>query len=136
LSKTLSGRKSGRFKMIFTKYNILIILCLPILILFLIRIYDGYKRNKISFRGLIILLLFLIILSFGILFNKQFFNYFETTRLTDSTPLSLYDVIQIVAIIALIYQAFRQTYKIENLQNKLSRLNQEIALKYARNKKK
>jgi hypothetical protein len=122
--------------MIFTKYNILIILCLPILILFLIRIYDGYKRNKISFRGLIILLLFLIILSFGILFNKQFFNYFETTRLTDSTPLSLYDVIQIVAIIALIYQAFRQTYKIENLQNKLSRLNQEIALKYARNKKK
>jgi hypothetical protein len=112
-----------------TKYNILIILCLPILLLFLIRIYDNYKRKKISTRGLIILLLFWLILTLGILFNHQIFDYLENSNLISSTPLSLYDVIQIAAIILLLYLVFRQTYKVEDLQNKISKLNQEIALK-------
>lgn len=120
--------------MLFTKYNILILLTLPILILFLIRIYDNYKRKKISVRGLIILGGFWLLLTLGILFNQQIFNYFDTTKLTQSTPLSLYDVLQITAIILLIYLAFRQTFKIEELQNKLSKLNQEIALRNSKKK--
>ncbi len=112
-----------------TKYNILIILCLPILILFLVRIYDNYKRKKISTRGLIILLIFWTILTLGILFNQQLFNYLEKSNLISSTPLSLYDTLQITAIIFLIYVVFRQTFRIEELQNKLSKLNQEIALR-------
>lgn len=112
-----------------TKYNILIILCLPILLLFLLRIYDNYKRKKISVRGLIILLIFWSILTLGILVNQQIFNYLEQSNLISSTPLSLYDTLQITAIIFLIYVVFRQSYKIEDLQNKLSRLNQEIALR-------
>ncbi len=117
-----------------TKYNILIILCLPILLLFLLRIYDNYKRKKISTRGLIILLIFWSILTLGILFNQQIFNYLEQSNLISSTPLSLYDTLQITAIIFLIYVVFRQSYKIEDLQNKLSRLNQEIALRNTKNK--
>lgn len=118
----------------FTKYNILIILCLPILILFLIRIYDNYKRRKISSRGLVLLFIFWLILTLGILFNQQFFEYLEKSNLIDSTPLSLYDVIQITAIIFLIYIVFRQSFRIENLQNKLSKLNEEIALKNTKKK--
>lgn len=119
-----------------TKYNILIILCLPILLLFLIRIYDNYKRKKISTRGLVILSIFWLALTLGILFNQQIFNYLEKSNLISSTPLSLYDVIQITAIILLIYLVFRQTFKIEELQNKLSKLNQEIALRSINKKKK
>ena len=112
-----------------TKYNILIILCLPILLLFLLRIYDNYKRKKISTRGLVILLIFWSTLTLGILFNQQIFDYLEESNLISSTPLSLYDTIQITAIILLIYLVFRQTFRIEDLQNKLSRLNQEITLR-------
>ncbi len=118
-----------------TKYNILIILCLPILLLFIIRIYDNYKRSKISTRGLVILLIFWAILTLGILFNQQIFNYLDQSKLIQSTPLSLYDVLQITAIIFLIYLVFRQTFRIEDLQNKLSKLNQEIALKNAKHMK-
>jgi hypothetical protein len=118
-----------------TKYNILIILCLPILLLFLIRIYDNYKRGKISTRGLFILLLFWLILTLGILFNQQIFDYLENSNLISSTPLSLYDVIQITSIIFLIYLVFRLTFRNEELQNKLSKLNQEIALKNVKDRK-
>jgi len=121
-----------------TKYNILIILCLPILLLFLIRIYDNFKRKKISVRGLIILLIFWTILTLGIILNQQIFNYLEKSNLISSTPLSLYDTVQITAIILLIYLVFRLTFRIEDLQNKLSKLNQEIALRNisSKNKKK
>lgn len=112
-----------------TKYNILIILCLPILLLFIVRIYDNYKRSKVSTRGMIILLIFWSILTLGILFNQQIFNYLDQSKLIQSTPLSLYDVLQITAIIFLIYVVFRQAFRIEDLQNKLSKLNQEIAIK-------
>lgn len=118
-----------------TKYNILIILCLPILLLFLVRIYDNFKRSKISTRGLVILLIFWSILTLGILFNQQIFNYLDQSNLIQSTPLSLYDVLQITAIIFLIYLVFRQAYKIEDLQNKLSKLNEEIALRNSNKKK-
>ena len=112
-----------------TKYNILIILCLPILLLFIVRIYDNYKRSKVSTRGMIILLIFWSILTLGILFNQQIFNYLDQSKLIQSTPLSLYDVLQITAIIFLIYVVFRQAFRIEDLQNKLSKLNQEIAIR-------
>jgi len=115
-----------------TKYNILIILCLPILLLFLVRIYDNYKRRKISTRGLVIILFFWLALFLGILFNQQIFNYLESSKLINSTPLSLYDTIQITAIILLIYLVFRQTFRIEELQNKLTKLNEEIALRNSR----
>jgi len=113
---------------IFTKYNILIVLCLPILILFLIRIYDNYKRKKLSKRGVIILSLFWLVLLIGILFNRQLFNLLENNKLIDSTPLSLYDTVQITAIIFLIYAVFRQSFKIEELREKIAKLNQELAL--------
>ena len=115
--------------MIITKYNILILLCTPILLLFILRIYDNYKRKKISRRGLIVLLLFWAIMTIGILFNKQFFEYLENSKLIESTPLSLYDTVQITAIIFLVYISFRQSFKIEDLRNKITKLNQEIALK-------
>lgn len=114
--------------MVFTKYNILIALCLPILILFLIRIYDSFKRKKLSKRGAIILFLFWSFLTLGIIFNKQFFVYLENSRLIESTPLSLYDTVQITAIIFLIYIIFRQSFKLEELRDKITKLNQELAL--------
>ena len=114
-----------------TKYNILIIFCLPILLLFLIRIYDNYKRRNISARGLIILVFFWSVLTLGILFNQQLFDWLDQAHLISSPPLSLYDVSEIIAIILLLYLVFRQTYKIEDLQNKLSKINQEITLEIA-----
>lgn len=121
--------------MIITKYNILILLCTPILLLFILRIYDNYKRKKISRRGLIVLLLFWAIMTIGILFNKQLFEYLENSKLIESTPLSLYDTVQITAIIFLVYISFRQSFKIEDLRNKITKLNQEIALEHTKNKK-
>jgi len=114
--------------MFFTKYNLLIILSSPILMLFILRIYDNYKRKRISLRASILLGLFWMILLTGVLFNKLIFEIILRSKLSDSTPLSLYDMIQIVAIIFLIYVAFRQSFKIEDLREKITKINEEIAL--------
>lgn len=114
--------------MFFTKYNLLIILSSPILMLFILRIYDNYKRKRISLRASILLGLFWMILLIGVLFNKYIFEIILRSKLSDSTPLSLYDMIQIVAIIFLIYVAFRQSFKIEDLREKITKINEEIAL--------
>lgn len=122
--------------MIFTKYNILIMLCLPILMLFLIRVYDNYKRKKLSRRGAIIISIFWAFLFLGVVFNQQLFKYLENSRLTESTPLSLYDTVQITAIIFLIYLVFRQGFKIADLKTKITKLNQTIALQSTRKRSK
>ena len=114
--------------MFFTKYNLLIILSSPILMLFILRIYDNYKRKRISLRAGILLGLCWLILLIGVLFNKYVFEIILRSKLSDSTPLSLYDMIQIVAIIFLIYVAFRQSFKIEDLREKITKINEEIAL--------
>ena len=75
------------------------------------------------------LILFWIALVLGIFLNKFIFDFLESLRIIDSTPLSLYDVIQITAIISLIYIVFRQDFKIEDLKNKITKLNREIAIK-------
>lgn len=114
--------------MLFNKYNLLILFSSPILILFALRIYDNYKRRRISIRAASLLGIFCGILITGIFFNKYFFDQILKSKLSDSTPLSLYDMIQIVAIIFLIYVVFRQTFKIEELKNKITKINEEIAL--------
>lgn len=96
--------------------------------LFILRIYDNYKRKRISLRASILLGLFWMILLTGVLFNKLIFELILRSKLSDSTPLSLYDMIQIVAIIFLIYVAFRQSFKIEDLREKITKINEEIAL--------
>ena len=96
--------------------------------LFILRIYDNYKRKRISLRASILLGLFWMILLTGVLFNKLIFELILSSKLSDSTPLSLYDMIQIVAIIFLIYVAFRQSFKIEDLREKITKINEEIAL--------
>jgi len=115
--------------MLFNKYNVLIYLTAPVLILFLFRIIDNYKRRKIGSKSMIILLASWIVLTTGLIFNKYLFDVIRSSKLSDSTPLSLYDVIQISFIVFLIYITFRHTFKIEELKGKVTKLNQEIALK-------
>jgi hypothetical protein len=120
--------------MLFNKYNVLIYLTAPVLILFFFRIIDNYKRRRISFKSTAILLLFWLILTTGLIFNKYLFDFIRSSKLSDSTPLSLYDVVQISLIIFLIYIAFRHSFKIEELKNKITKLNQEIALREKRDR--
>lgn len=122
------------FKMLFNKYNVLIYLTAPVIILFFFRIIDNYKRRRISFKSMAILLLFWLILTTGLIFNKYLFDFIRSSKLSDSTPLSLYDVVQISLIIFLIYIAFRHSFKIEELKNKITKLNQEIALREKRDR--
>lgn len=104
--------------------------------LFLIRVYDNYKRKKLSRRGAIIISIFWAFLFLGVVFNQQLFKYLENSRLTESTPLSLYDTVQITAIIFLIYLVFRQGFKIADLKTKITKLNQTIALQSTRKRSK
>lgn len=111
------------------RYITLVILNLPIIFFALVNIITQYKLRKVSksrfSHQLIIwgLLLTILIMSFPI------YNLLSGKSLLDSSELSVFDIVQTTAIIALFYIVNNQRQYIEQLQHRLRDLHQETSIK-------
>lgn len=72
-------------------------------------------------------ILWLVILA-GLIMAEPLYTWLFTNDLTDTEPLSLFDVIQITAIVIIFYIANRTRAKLERLEKRLQDLHQEISI--------
>lgn len=111
------------------RYIILILLNLPVILLAFVNILTQYKMHRISkarFRHQItlwLLILTVLISSFPI------YNLVNGKSLLDSSELSLFDIVQITAIIFLFYVINHQRQRIEQTEATARELHQEISIK-------
>ena len=56
------------------------------------------------------------------------YDFLSTSNLTQTEPLSLFDVIQITAVITVLFIANRSRIKIESLERRVNDLHQEISI--------
>lgn len=115
-----------------SRYLLLLLLNLPFIMAALVSALTQYKMNRISsVRFFIQTLLWLIIL-FGLIMAEPLYVWLFANDLTDTEPLSLFDVIQITAIVVVFYIANRTRSKLERVEKRLQDLHQEMSIYMSR----
>lgn len=118
-----------------SRYAILVIINLPIITLGILSATVGFKLGKISRKKLLLQILFWVVIFAGLASAETFYQYLFSNNLTETEPLSLFDVIQITAIIGTLYLLSRSIARAEMLERRLSQLHQEMAIRLSAAKK-
>lgn len=110
------------------KYTILIILNLPFVILGASSAFVAWRMNKITISRFITRIVFWLAIGTVIIYAQQIYNYLAQRSLTDSTPLSLADVVLITACNFLLYRVIKINSKAEAMQNTINEFHQSQSI--------
>jgi len=112
-----------------SRYLILVLLNLPLILAGLLGSLIDLKTHKIS-RGKYIFqtLLWLVILT-GLSLAQPFYRYLYHHHLTRTDAMSLFDVVEITGIIYILFMANRSRIKTEVLERRLQDLHQELSIR-------
>jgi len=112
-----------------SRYVLLLMLNLPFILAGVLSTLTQYKMKRASRRRFIILLLFWSLIFIGLLFAEPLYNWLFQNNLTVSDALSLFDVIQITAIVILFYISTRAITKITILEKRVQDIHQELSIR-------
>lgn len=88
----------------------------------------SYKLAKISKRRFLFQSLFCVVIFIGLASAQPIYEFLFSNNLTHTEPLSLFDVIQITGIIALIFMTQRTRTKLETVERRVQDLHQELSI--------
>jgi hypothetical protein len=112
-----------------SRYLILIILNLPLILLGILNAVVNYKLGHTIRKRFVFKILFWSIILAGILFAEPIYSFLFSNHLTQTEPLSLFDVMQITGIILTIFIANQAYGKAELLERKVQDLHQELSIR-------
>jgi hypothetical protein len=115
-----------------SRYLILVLLNTPFIIAGMINSLVHYKMNQLSRSRFFFQTLLWCLVFAGLLLAKPIYEFLFSNNLTQTEPLSLFDVIQITGIIFLFFITSRSRSKIEILETKLQDLHQELSIKLSK----
>ena len=111
------------------KYLLLFLLNIPFVIFGYVKTFSMYKQSIIRRGGLIARLCFWSIILVGLIFNKEIYQYLVNNGLTDSTPISLMDVVLITGLIFCFFLITRAYSKLDNLEKRVTDLHESLSIK-------
>ena len=111
-----------------SRYLLLVLLNLPLILSALFASLVDFRLGKISFRKYVFRTSLWILILSGLISAKFMYDFLSTSNLTQTEPLSLFDVIQITAVITVLFIANRSRIKIESLERRVNDLHQEISI--------
>ncbi|MBW4061664.1 hypothetical protein HJC99_03800 [Candidatus Saccharibacteria bacterium] len=111
------------------KYVLLFLFNIAFVIIGIGRNLQALSQHRVSrFRAVTTIVLWVLV-GLGLLFAEPIFRYLQINSLTDSTPLSLYDVVAITAGIFSVSMIFRLYSKVDRLEQRLDQLNRELSIR-------
>lgn len=117
-----------------SRYLLLLLFNLPFIIAAVISQVTLYKLGKSSKRRLYVQLTIWAIILAGLASAEGFYEWLHSNGFTQTDSLSLFDVVQITAIVMLLYITNRSRQKIEALETRLNDLHQELSIRLSSNK--
>lgn len=87
-----------------------------------------YKLGKSSRRRTVVQMFVWIVILTGLAIAEPFYEWLYSNELTQTEPLSLFDVIQITAIVVIFYIANRTRVKLEETERRLNDLHQQLSI--------
>ena len=112
-----------------TKYALLIILNFPFILYGFVKSFIYFKDGLYSRAQLFVRVVFWSISLSLLIFAKPIFDLLRAKRLTDSTPLSIADVLLATACFLSITMIIRLYARLEKTEKKLTELNESLTLK-------
>lgn len=118
-----------------SRYLLLVILNLPLIIIALLSALVDFKTGKISRSKYWIYTITWLGILAGLSFAHLIYEFLFNNKLTISEPLSLFDVIQITGIIIVLFMANRSRIKVEHLERRVQDLHQELSIRMSESPK-
>ncbi|OGL34613.1 hypothetical protein A3F65_00755 [Candidatus Saccharibacteria bacterium RIFCSPHIGHO2_12_FULL_47_16b] len=112
-----------------SRYLLLVILNTPLIIAAMMNTVVGYKLGHMGRRRFFFGLSFWLLIFAALVFVKPIYSYLFSNNLTQTEPLSLFDVMQITGIIFTLFIANRAYGKVDVLERKVQDLHQELSIK-------
>lgn len=111
-----------------SRYVLLLILNFPFIFAGILSAFTSYKLGKLPRRRMLIQLLIWMIVFGGLVCAEPLYIWLFSNKLTQTEPLSLFDVAQITAIDIVFYMANRLRLKTERLERRLQDFHQELSI--------
>ena len=111
-----------------SRYTILILLNIPIIVLGIISAVVAFKLNRTNRRQLIFRLFLWAAIFLGLMFAEPIYSFLFSHNLTQTEPLSLFDVIQITGIIFTLFLANRAFIKADLMERRFEDLHRELSI--------
>lgn len=112
-----------------TKYELLFLLNIPFVVFGIARIVIALKKGESRPIGMLVRLSFWLMILAGLLFSEDIYNFLVVRGLTDSTPLSIADVILVTGINLCFALIIRLYAKIEKQERRFIDLHESISIK-------
>ena len=115
-----------------SRYLILILLNLPLIIAGILSAVVAYKLKHTNRRRLMFRVSLWLCIFAGLVFAEPLYGFLFSNHLTESEPLSLFDVIQITGIIFTLFLANRAHIKADLIERRLQDLHQELSIRLSK----
>lgn len=112
-----------------SRYLLLVLLNAPLIILGITNAVVAYKLDRTSRRRFVFRLVLWLGILAGLIFAEPIYNYLFSKGLTQTEPLSLFDVIQITAIILVLFLANLANSRVATLEKQVRDLHQELSIR-------
>lgn len=116
-----------------SRYLLLFLLNIPFVIAGILSVIVSYKMNRSTKKRLISQLILWSIVLAGLVGAQPLYEWLFSHNLTVSEPLSVFDVIQITAIVVVFYIANRSAAKVVALEKHMQDLHQELSIITSKN---
>lgn len=111
-----------------SRYLLLLLLNLPFVVFGVLGAITQYKLGRGSRRRMIAAVGVWVVILIGLVAAQPLYEYLYSNELTQTEPLSLFDVMQITAIVLVFYIANRTRTKLEATERRLNDLHQELSI--------
>ncbi len=111
------------------KYVLIVVLNTPFVVIGLLRALHSFQKGRISRARYTFVTILWTLVFVGLLFAQPLYQFLERNRLTDSTPLSVFDVVLTTGLVLALSLTFRLYSKIDRLDERLMQLNRELSIR-------
>ena len=111
------------------KFLLLVIINIPIVLIGILGSVTNYKLSRISRKRAVIEVLLWLLVGLGLVLIQPAYNLLVQYQLTDSAPMSVFDIVLLtfVLLAALLLKSANE--KISSLNRKLSQIHEHIVIK-------
>ncbi len=118
-----------------SRYLLLFLLNLPLILLGVLNATVAYKLNKTTRRRFVLRLVLWLGILAGLVFAEPIYNALFSQGLTQTEPLSLFDVVQITGIVSVLFIANKANARSAFIEKQIRDLHQELSIRLADNDK-
>lgn len=117
-----------------SKYTLLILLNIPFVIVGVVKVFSAYNRGTARPIDLILRLAFWLVIFVGLVFAENIYQFLFLRGLTDSTPLSIADVVLVTGINICLFLILRLYSKLERQEKRFNDLHEKLSIKLSAKK--